>query len=97
MVEYKCKRCKYIAKQKSNYNDHLHRKNRKAIYSTITIKELIDELNKPKKGCVCNKCNKVFKTKQSKYQHQKRCKMDLVVKKEEEENILLRLENKLEN
>ena len=81
MVEYKCKRCHYIAKQKSNYNDHLHRKNPcKAIYSTITIKELIDELNKPKKGYVCNKCNKVFKTKQSKYQHQKRCKMDLVVK-----------------
>ena len=26
MVEYKCKRCHYIAKQKSNYNDHLHRK-----------------------------------------------------------------------
>ena len=96
MVEYKCKRCHYIAKQKSNYNDHLHRKNPcKAIYSTITIKELIDELNKPKKGYVCNKCNKVFKTKQSKYQHQKRCKMDLVVKKEEEENILLRLENRI--
>lgn len=96
MVEYKCKRCNYIAKQKSNYKDHLNRKNPcKAIHSTITIKELIDELNKPKEGYVCNKCNKVLKSRQSKYQHQKRCKMDLVVKKQEEENILLRLENRI--
>ena len=96
MVEYKCKRCNYIAKQKGDFKKHLNRKNPcKAIHSTITIKELIDELNKPKEGYVCNKCNKVLKSRQSKYQHQKRCKMDLVVKKREEENILLRLENRI--
>lgn len=96
MVEYKCVRCNYIAKQKGDFKKHLNRKNPcKAIHSTITIKELIDELNKPKEGYVCNKCNKVLKTRQSKYQHQKRCKMDLVVKKQEEENILLRLENRI--
>lgn len=96
MVEYKCERCHYITTKKSSYNNHLNRKNScKAIHSTITIKELLDKLNTQKEGYICNKCNKVFKTRQSKYQHQKRCKMDLVVKKEEEENILLRLENRI--
>jgi hypothetical protein len=96
MIEYKCKRCHYIAKQKNHYKNHLNRKNPcKAIHSTITIKELLDELNKPKEGFACNKCNKVFKTRQSKYQHQKLCKMDLVVKKQNEENILMILENRI--
>ena len=96
MVEYKCERCHYITTKKSSYNNHLNRKNScKAIQSTITIKELLDKLNTQKEGYICNKCNKIFKTRQSKYQHQKRCKMDLVVKKEEEDNILIRLENRI--
>tara|TARA_B110000495_G_C22929724_1_gene543432 strand:- start:87 stop:956 length:870 start_codon:yes stop_codon:yes gene_type:complete len=96
MVEYKCERCHYITTKKSSFNNHLNRKTPcKAIHSTITIKELLDELNKPKEGFACNKCNKVFKTRQSKYQHQKLCKMDLVVKKQNEENILMILENRI--
>ena len=96
MIEYKCERCHYIAKQKVHYKNHLNRKNPcKAIHSTITIKELLDKLNKQKEGYACNKCNKIFKTRQSKYQHQKKCKMDLVIKKQEEENILIRLENRI--
>ena len=72
MVEYKCERCHYIAKQKGDYKKHLNRKYPcKAIHSTITIKELLDKLNTQKEGYICNKCNKVFKTRQSKYQHQK--------------------------
>ena len=72
MVEYKCQRCHYIAKHKGNIKKHYQRKNPcEAIHSKITIKELIDELNKSKEGFACNKCNKIFKTSQGKYQHQK--------------------------
>jgi hypothetical protein len=80
MVEYKCERCHYIAKQKSNLKNHLQRKYPcKEIYSDISVEELLEKLNKPKEGFACNKCNKIFKTSQGKYQHQKRCKQELVV------------------
>ena len=83
MVEYKCERCHYIAKHKGCIKKHFQRKYPcRAIHSDITIKELLEELNKPKEGFACNKCNKIFKTSQGKYQHQKRCKQELVVYKE---------------
>ena len=45
----KCERCYYIAKQKGDYKKHLNRKNPcKPIHSTISIKELLEKLNKQK-------------------------------------------------
>lgn len=83
MVEYKCERCHYIAKHKGCIKKHYQRKYPcKPIHSDISVEELLEKLNKPKEGFVCNKCNKVFKTSQGKYQHQKRCKQELVVYKE---------------
>jgi hypothetical protein len=74
-------------KHKGNIKKHYQRKNPcEAIYSKITIKELLEELNKPKEGYTCNKCNKIFNTRQGKYQHQKRCKQDLVVFEEKKSN-----------
>ena len=83
MVEYKCERCHYIAKHKGCIKKHLQRKYPcREIYSDISVEELLEKLNKPKEGFACNKCNKIFKTSQGKYQHQKRCKQELVVYKE---------------
>ena len=83
MVEYKCERCHYISKHKGNIKKHLQRKSPcRAIHSDISIKKLLEELNKSKEGFACNKCNKVFNSRQGKYQHQKRCKKELVVYKE---------------
>tara|TARA_B100000900_G_scaffold48665_2_gene36021 strand:+ start:2358 stop:3221 length:864 start_codon:yes stop_codon:yes gene_type:complete len=83
MVEYKCERCHYVAKQKGDIKKHFKRKNIcRAIHSDISVEELLEKLNKPKEGFACSKCNKIFKTSQGKYQHQKRCKQELVVYKE---------------
>ena len=83
MVEYKCERCHYVAKHKGNIKKHFQRKNSCiAIHSDVSVEELLEKLNKPKEGFACNKCNKIFKTSQGKYQHQKRCKQELVVYKE---------------
>jgi len=80
MVEYKCERCHYISKHKGNIKKHLQRKSPcRAIHSDISIEKLLEELNKSKEGFACNKCNKVFNSRQGKYQHQKRCKQELVV------------------
>ena len=88
MVEYKCERCHYIAKQKSNLKNHYQRKYPcRAIHSDISVEELLEKLNKPKEGFACNKCNKIFKTSQGKYQHQKRCKQELVVFEEKKNDI----------
>lgn len=98
MVEYKCERCHYVAKQKSNLKNHLQRKYPcKTIHSQITIEELLEKLNKPKEGFSCNKCNKVFKTSQGKYQHQKRCKQELVIfeEKKNDNQKIQELENEL--
>jgi len=98
MVEYKCERCHYVAKQKSNLKNHLQRKYPcKTIHSQITIEELLEKLNKPKEGFACNKCNKVFRTSQGKYQHQKRCKQELVVfeEKKNDNQKIQELENEL--
>ena len=98
MVEYKCERCHYVAKQKSNLINHYQRKYPcKTIHSQITIEELLEKLNKPKDGFACNKCNKVFRTSQGKYQHQKRCKQELVVfeEKKNDNQKIQDLENEL--
>jgi hypothetical protein len=98
MVEYKCERCHYIAKQKGDIKKHYQRKYPcKEIYSDISVEELLEELNKPKEGFACNKCNKIFKTSQGKYQHQKRCKQELVVFQEEKNDNqkIKELENEL--
>ena len=88
MVEYKCERCHYVAKQKGDIKKHYQRKYPcKEIYSDISVEELLEELNKPKEGFACNKCNKIFKTSQGKYQHQKRCKQELVVFEEKKNDI----------
>mgnify|MGYP001276497232 FL=1 len=80
MVEYKCERCHYVAKHKGNIKKHLQRKNPcRPIHSDISVEELLEKLNKPKNGFACNKCNKIFNSRQGKYQHQKRCKQELVV------------------
>ena len=98
MVEYKCERCHYVAKQKSNLKNHLQRKYPcKTIHSQITIEELLEKLNKPKEGFACNKCNKVFISSQGKYQHQKICKQELVVyeEKKNDNQKIQDLENEL--
>ena len=88
MVEYKCERCHYVAKQKGDIKKHLQRKYPcKAIHSDVSVEELLEKLNKPKEGFACNKCNKIFKTSQGKYQHQKRCKQELVVFEEKKNDI----------
>ena len=87
MVEYKCERCHYVAKQKSNLKSHLQRKKPcKTIHSDISAEELLEKINKSKEGFGCNKCNKIFKTSQGKYQHQKRCKYEIVVYEEKKVN-----------
>ena len=98
MVEYKCERCYYIAKKKGDYRRHLQRKYPcKTIHSQITIEELLEKLNKPKEGFACNKCNKIFTSSQGKYQHQKRCKQELVVyeEKKNDNQKIQDLENEL--
>ena len=98
MIEYKCERCHYIAKQKSNLKNHLQRKYPcKPIHSNINIEELLEKLNKPKNGFACNKCNKIFTSSQGKYQHQKRCKQELVVyeEKKNDNQKIQDLENEL--
>jgi len=98
MVEYKCERCHYIAKHKGCIKKHYQRKYPcKTIHSQITIEELLEKLNKPKDGFACNKCNKVFRTSQGKYQHQKRCKQELVVfeEKKNDNQKIQDLENEL--
>ena len=59
--------------------------------------DLLEKLNKPKDGFACNKCNKVFKTSQGKYQHQKRCKQELIVfeEKKNDNQKIQELENEL--
>jgi len=98
MVEYKCERCHYIAKHKGCFKNHLQRKYPcKAIHSDVSVEELLEKLNKPKDGFACNKCNKIFKTSQGKYQHQKRCKQELVVfeEKKNDNQKIQELENEL--
>ena len=88
MVEYKCQRCHYVAKKKGDIKRHYQRKYPcRAIHSDISVEELLEKLNKPKDGFCCNKCNKIFKTSQGKYQHQKRCKQELVVFEEKKNDI----------
>jgi len=88
MVEYKCERCHYITKQKNHFKNHLQRKySCIAIYSDVSVEELLEKLNKPKEGFACNKCNKIFNSRQGKYQHQKRCKQELVVFEEKKNDI----------
>ena len=88
MVEYKCERCYYITKQKKHFKNHLQRKYPcRAIHSDVSVEELLEKLNKTKEGFACNKCNKIFKTSQGKYQHQKRCKKELVVFEEKKNDI----------
>ena len=101
MVEYKCERCHYISKHKGSIKNHFQRKNHcKPIYSDITNDEQLEKLNKPKEKrqeFICNKCNKVFNTRQGKYQHQKRCKQELVVfeEKKNDNQKIQDLENEL--
>ena len=46
MVEYSCERCHYITNRKIYYINHLNRKNTcKSIHSSISIEELLKELN----------------------------------------------------
>ena len=88
MVEYKCERCHYVAKHKGCFKKHLQRKYPcRAIHSDVSVEELLEKLNKTKEGFACNKCNKIFKTSQGKYQHQKRCKKELVVFEEKKNDI----------
>ena len=88
MVEYKCERCHYVAKHKGCFKNHLQRKYPcRAIHSDVSVEELLEKLNKTKEGFACNKCNKIFKTSQGKYQHQKRCKKELVVFEEKKNDI----------
>ena len=101
MVEYKCERCHYISKHKGSIKNHFQRKNHcKPIHSDITNDEQLEKLNKPKEKkqeFICNKCNKVFNTRQGKYQHQKRCKQELVVfeEKKNDNQKIQDLENEL--
>ena len=98
MVEYKCERCHYVAKHKGNIKKHLQKKNPcRPIHSDISVEELLEKLNKPKEGFACNKCNKIFKTSQGKYQHQKRCKQELIVfeEKKNDNQKIQELENEL--
>ena len=101
MVEYKCERCHYISKHKGSIKNHFQRKTPcKLIHSNITNVEQLEKLNKPKEKkqeFICNKCNKVFNTRQGKYQHQKRCKQELVVfeEKKNDNQKIQDLENEL--
>jgi len=75
MVEYSCERCHYTSNKKSNYSNHLNRKSTcESIHSSISIEELLKELNSKSSTYSCIKCDKCFKTPQSKYQHQINCK-----------------------
>tara|TARA_B100000925_G_scaffold290759_1_gene276744 strand:- start:491 stop:1360 length:870 start_codon:yes stop_codon:yes gene_type:complete len=101
MVEYKCERCHYISKHKGSIKNHFQRKvSCKPIHSNINNFEQLEKLNKPKEKkqeFICNKCNKIFNSRQGKYQHQKRCKQELVVFQEEKNDNqkIKELENEL--
>jgi hypothetical protein len=101
MVEYKCERCHYITKHKGSIKNHFQRKNHcKSIHSDITNDEQLEKLNKPKEkrqDFICNKCSKVFNSRQGKYQHQNRCKQELIVYEENKNNTekIQELENEL--
>ena len=101
MVEYKCERCHYISKHKGSIKNHFQRKTScKPIHSNITNVEQLEKLNKPKEKrqeFICNKCNKIFNSRQGKYQHQKRCKQELIVfeEKKNDNQKIQELENEL--
>ena len=51
---------KPLLAQKGDIKKHLQRKYPcKSIHSDVSVKELLEKLNKPKEGFACNKCNKI--------------------------------------
>ena len=89
MVKYICERCHYTTNRKNDYKNHLNRKHIcDSIYSCISTKDLLKELNFKNLTYNCLKCNKSFKTSQSKYQHQKNCKKNKNIKNLRKQTII---------
>ncbi len=75
--QYICKRCGYKTNFKSSLRNHLLRqKDCKANLEDINREFLLEELNnKPKKVFNCRKCGKEYLLRQSKWKHEKICKV----------------------
>lgn len=77
-MSHKCKRCGYETNESFNYWKHLKRINAcPAKLSDISTTELLNAFNESRnegKTLPCRFCRKLFGTKQTKYQHEQRCK-----------------------
>ena len=59
MVKHICERCHYTTNRKNDYKNHLNRKHIcDSIYSCISTKDLLKELNFKNLTYNCLKCNK---------------------------------------
>jgi hypothetical protein len=82
-LEFCCEKCNYNTSKKSSYNKHL---------LTAKHKMLTNDYIKVAKSCsefICNKCNKIYKSRVGLYLHKKKCTHVV-------EN-LAKVEQKLEN
>lgn len=76
MSNYNCDRCGYSTYKKFLLIKHLSRKKPcPVILNNIEAKEIIDAYDKEYKY-ICNKCNKKFLNRISKYRHQKKCNIN---------------------
>jgi hypothetical protein len=76
MNNYNCDRCGYSTYKKFLLIKHLSRKKPcPVLLNNIEPNEIIDSYDKEYKY-ICNKCNKKFLNRISKYRHQKKCNID---------------------
>lgn len=75
MTEYKCPRCGYTTKQKSNIRIHYLRKTPcRPVLEDKSIEDLLKSLEvTPKRTFECTICNKVYTSRQGLYNHRKDC------------------------
>jgi hypothetical protein len=102
MNKYICKRCGYKATQKQNLKNHLQKKKEcESLYENISREILLKELEKKITTLNCNKCNKIFSSRQSKWTHEQNCKYNKDINEELKElkemlNKVIETQNKQE-
>jgi hypothetical protein len=68
---YECKKCRFISRKKSNYDNHLL--TRKHILATTCELEINQIQPNPANKFLCQKCNKTYKDKSGLWRHKKKC------------------------